>query len=102
MGNCVPDQFDFSQNRSIYCDNGWTADDSIIHSSASIDLGMVCSDQWKKSFAQSLYMVCTSDVIFSGTFPFSSPRTFGLFKSRDFLVPGPSGSLGPGTFSPGT
>jgi len=56
MGNCVPDQFDFSQNRSIYCDNGWTADDSIIHSSASIDLGMVCSDQWKKSFAQSLYM----------------------------------------------
>ena len=44
----------------------------------------------------------TSDVIFSGTFPFSSPRTFGLFKSRDFLVPGPSGYLGPGTFSPGT
>ena len=25
-------------------------------STATIDLGMVCQDQWKKSFAQSLYM----------------------------------------------
>jgi hypothetical protein len=47
-------------------------------------------------------IVGTSDVIFPGLFLFSSPRTFGLFKSRDFLVPGPSGSLGPGTISPGT
>jgi hypothetical protein len=46
--------------------------------------------------------VHSSDVIFPGLFLFSSPRTFGLFKSRDFLVPGPSGSLGPGTISPGT
>ena len=37
-----------------------------------------------------------------GLFQFSSPWTFGLVKSWDFLVPGPSGSLGPGTFSPGT
>ena len=46
--------------------------------------------------------VSISYVIFPGLFLFSSPRTFGLFKSRDFLVPGPSGSLGPGTISPGT
>ena len=32
----------------------------------------------------------------------SSPVTFGLVKFRDFLVPGPLGSLGPGTFSLGT
>ena len=46
--------------------------------------------------------ICISDVIFSGTFSFSSPGTFGLFKSRDFLVPGPSGSLGPVLLRPGT
>ena len=50
----------FSHERSIYCDNGWIGDESIIHSTASIDLEMVCSDQWKKSFAQSLYMVSVS------------------------------------------
>ena len=50
----------FSNKRSIYCDNGWIGDESIIHSSASIDFEMVCSDQWKKSFAQSLYMVSIS------------------------------------------
>ena len=80
MGNCVPDQFDFSQNRSIYCDNGWTADDSIIHSSASIDLGMVCSDQWKKSFAQSLYMVCTYFTIGLNNFW----RSIIIFKELNF------------------
>ena len=41
------------------------------------------------------------NVIFSGTFLFSSPGTCGLFKSRDFLVPGPSGSLGPVLLCPG-
>ena len=50
----------FSHERSIYCENGWIGDESIIHSTASIDLEMVCSDQWKKSFAQSLYMVNVS------------------------------------------
>ena len=48
------------------------------------------------------HMVHTSDVIFSGTFSFSSPGTFWLFKSRDFLVPGPSGSLGPVLLCPRT
>ena len=52
LDQCSADQF---SNKSIYsCDNGWVADESIIHSSASIDLEMVCSNQWKKSFAQRL------------------------------------------------
>ena len=41
----------------------------------------------------------TSDVvsvgIFRGTFPFSSPGTFGLLWSRDNRTTGPSKSLGP-------
>ena len=40
--------------------------------------------------------------IFQGLFQFSSPGTFGLVKSWDFLVLGPSGSLGPGTKGPRT
>ena len=40
--------------------------------------------------------------IVPGLFQFSSPGTFGLVKSRDFLVPGPSGSLGPVLSGPGT
>ena len=46
--------------------------------------------------------VCTSIGIFPGTFPFSSPGTFGLLWSRDNRTTGPSRSLGPVLSCPGT
>ena len=46
--------------------------------------------------------VLISDVIFPGLFLFSSPRTFGLFKSRDHGTTRPSRCLSPVLSSPGT
>lgn len=39
------------------CQDGFVYDSSIISSSATMDLGMVCTDDWKKSLAQSIYML---------------------------------------------
>ena len=50
---CQEDQFSSTE---VACQNGWVGDTEIFTSTATIDLGMVCKDQWKKSFAQSLYM----------------------------------------------
>lgn len=47
---------EFSSNQSMVCDQGWVADTSIFHSLASIDFEMVCEGEWKKPFAQSMYM----------------------------------------------
>ena len=51
---CQADQF--SDSEVLACPNGWVGDTELFSSTATIDLGMVCQDQWKKSFAQSLYM----------------------------------------------
>ena len=51
---CQADQF--SDSEVLACPNGWVGDTKLFSSTATIDLGMVCQDQWKKSFAQSLYM----------------------------------------------
>ena len=54
VATCQADQF--SDSEVLACPNGWVGDTKLFSSTATIDLGMVCQDQWKKSFAQSLYM----------------------------------------------
>ena len=54
VATCQADQF--SDSEILACPNGWVGDTKLFSSTATIDLGMVCQDQWKKSFAQSLYM----------------------------------------------
>ena len=44
------------------------------------------------SCTEQLFSSVYRDSIFPGLFQFSSPGTFGLDKSRNFLAPGPSGS----------
>ena len=51
---CQDDQY--SETETEKCTHGWVADTGVFTSTATIDLGMVCDDQWKKSFAQSVYM----------------------------------------------
>lgn len=50
---------EFSSSHKIYCDEGWVSDNSIFYSTTCMDFEMVCQGQWKKSFAQSLYMTGT-------------------------------------------
>ena len=52
--NCTAAQF--SQQELVYCDAGWVGKRDVIESTATLEFGMLCDDDWKKPFAQSLYM----------------------------------------------
>lgn len=61
--SCMPGLF---TQDTTNCGSGYVYDSSVFDSTAAIDFEMVCQDDWKKSFAQSLYMAG----MLSGSFVF--------------------------------